>query len=74
MSRSLEKGCLSPFGFPRPHLGALGRLLRRCVEPEQATAMISSPLRTPGSLVGRQKENGQAWREQGDSKRSLDEP
>lgn len=74
MSRSLGKGCLSPFGFPRPHLGALGRLLRRCVELEQATAVSSSPLRTPGSLVGRQKENGQARREQGDSKGLLDGP
>lgn len=27
----------------RAHLGAPGRLLRRCVEPEQATAMSSSP-------------------------------
>lgn len=67
MSETLGKGCLSVCGFPRAHLEALGRLLRRRAEPEQATAMSSSPLRPPGSLVGRQKENGQGRRERGDN-------
>ena len=74
MSGTLGKGCLSLFGFPRAHLEALGRLLRRCVEPEQATAVSSFPLRPPGSLVGRQKENGQGRREKGESKGLWDGP
>ena len=59
MSGTLGKGCLSLVGFPGVHLQALGRLLRRCVEPEQVTAMSSFPLRPLENLVGRQKENGQ---------------
>lgn len=55
---------MSLVGFPRVHLQALGRLLRRCVEPEQVTAMSSFPLRPPE----RQKENGQGRREKGGSK------
>lgn len=61
------------FGFPRPHLGALGRL-PWCVELEQARAVSSSPPRPPGRLVGRQKEHGQARRGQGDSKGLWDGP
>lgn len=74
MSGTLGKGCMSLFGFPRAHLEALGRLLRRCFEPEQATAASSFPLRPPGSLVGRQEENGQGRREKGESKGLCDGP
>ena len=74
MSGTLGKGCLSLVGFPRVHLQVLGRLLRRCVEPEQVTAMSSFPLRPPESLVGRKKENGQGRREKGDSKHFGDGP
>lgn len=74
MSGTLGKGCLSLVGFPRVHLQALGRLLRRCVEPEQVTAMSSFPLRPLESLVGRQKKNGQGRREKGDSKHFGDGP
>lgn len=63
MSETLGKGCLSLFGFPGAHLEALGRLLRRCVEPQQARAVSSSPLRPRGSMVERQKESGQGKRE-----------
>lgn len=64
----LRKGCLSPCGFPRVHLEALGRYLRRRAEPEQATPVSSSRLGPPGNLLRRQKENGQGRREKGDNR------
>lgn len=74
MSGTLGKGCLSLFGFPGVYLEALGRLLRRCVEPEQATAVSSSPLRPPGSLVRRQKRNGWEGKQKEDMKGLWDRP